>query len=262
MPLGELERRILQTLAGNRHPDSYIGGGTVINRAPQSPRFSKDVDLFHDTAESVAQSAQADFVTLNSHGFQVRWLLNQPTFQRAEVAEGSQRLRLEWVFDSAFRFFPVEKDPELGYRLNFWDAATNKVLALAGRSEPRDFIDVIYLNEHHLSLAALCWAAAGKDEGLNPVFILEEARRASRYTQSQIDSLQLAEPLKVPELKRRWLAAVQAAESLLLKLPPEEVGCLYLGANGTPVTPDPSATEFTKLTRHKGSIRGAWPRVG
>src|SRR2546428_2271667 len=106
MPLGDLERRILQTLAANRHPDSYIGGATVINRAPHSPRFSRDVDLFHDTAESVAQSAQADFLTLNSHGFQVHWLLNQPTFQRAEVAEGNQRLRLEWVFDSAFRFFP------------------------------------------------------------------------------------------------------------------------------------------------------------
>jgi hypothetical protein len=38
---------------------------------------------------------------------------------------------------AAFRFFPVEPDPELGWRLNFWDVAANKVLAFCGRDKLR-----------------------------------------------------------------------------------------------------------------------------
>lgn len=45
-------------------------------------------------------------------------------------------MKLEWVYDSAWRFYPVEPDPELGYRLHYFDAATNKLLALSGRAEP------------------------------------------------------------------------------------------------------------------------------
>jgi hypothetical protein len=64
-------------------------------------------------------------------------------------------------FDSAFRFFPVEPDTDLGDRLNFWDAAINKVLALAGRNEIRDYLDVIWLHEQHLQPGAVVWAASG-----------------------------------------------------------------------------------------------------
>jgi hypothetical protein len=39
------------------------------------------------------------------------------------------------------------------------------------------------------------------------------------------------------------------------------VGCLYLDRAGKPVCPDPATTEFPKLTRHFGSVKGAWPRI-
>lgn len=75
----------------------------------------------------------------------------------------------------------------MGWRLNCWDAATNQVLAMAGRQKIRDFLDTLFLHEQHLHLAALVWAAAGKNPGLTP--------------------------------------------------------------------------EFPKLTRHDGSLKGAWPRI-
>ena len=62
-------------------------------------------------------------------------------------------------------------------------------------------------------------------------------------------------------MKLGWLHACCEAESLIAKLPPEEVGCLYLDAAGKPVCPDPASPEFPKLTRHYGSIKGAWPRI-
>ena len=71
MPLGVFERELLRLLAANRNPDSYVGGATVLNLNPASPRASKDVDVFHDTIESLGQSADRDIATLKAAGFKV-----------------------------------------------------------------------------------------------------------------------------------------------------------------------------------------------
>ena len=79
--------------------------------------------------------------------------------------------------DSAYRFFLVQRDVEFGWRLHLADLSTNKVLALAGRWEARDFVDTLYLDDSFASLGLLAWAAAGKDPGLTPALILEQANR-------------------------------------------------------------------------------------
>jgi hypothetical protein len=261
MPLSPFHRDVLRLLARNRSPDSFVAGATVVNQAPGTPRFSDDIDLFHDTAESVAVCAEQDIRTLRANGYEVEWLLNQPTYSRAIVRQAAHTLKLEWAFDSAFRFFPVEADPDLGYRLNLYDAAINKVLALVGRVEARDFVDVLHLHRDCLSLGALCWAAAAKDPGLTPPFILAEARRTTHYSQAEIDRLELAAPLRMAELKQHWDAALQQATSLVQSLPSQELGVLYLNKQNCPVTPDPHASAFGTLHRHHGSIRGAWPKI-
>jgi hypothetical protein len=177
------------------------------------------------------------------------------------IARDGRMTKLEWVFDSAFRFFPVEPDAEVGYVLNFWDAATNKVLALAGRGELRDYLDVLQLHRQHLSLGALAWAACGKDIGYTPQFLIEEAHRLAHYPASLLAKLQVREPVDLVECKKQWLASVRAARALFDQLPAEEVGCLYLDASGKPVTPDPGSAEFPAQRRHFGSIRGAWPVI-
>jgi len=44
--------------------------------------------------------------------------------------------------------FPLVEHAELGLALHPFDLATNKVLALVGRAEPRDWIDAIHCAEH------------------------------------------------------------------------------------------------------------------
>ncbi len=51
------------------------------------------------------------------------------------------------------------------------------------------------------------------------------------------------------------------ALALFDKLPANELGCFYLNAQNRPVTPDPASAEFPKLSRHFGSVRGAWPVI-
>jgi len=261
MPLTAFQSETLRLLAAHRSPESYLAGGTVLNAAADSPRYSKDLDIFHDVEASVVTSAETDAATLRQAGYAVEWLLRQPLFQRAEVVRSGNRLLLEWVFDSAFRFFPVERDELAGWRLNLYDAATNKLLALMGRGEPRDYLDILFFHQRCLSLGALCWASAGKDPGVNPFMILQECQRTTHFRPEQFHELSLSTPVDLPGWKQTWIMASRAAERLLQNLPAEEVGCLYLDAGGQPVTPDPASAGFPTLRRHFGSVRGAWPVI-
>jgi hypothetical protein len=261
MPLGEFEREVLRLLAANRSPDSFIAGASVLNQAAASPRSSLDIDIFHDAEESLAASVACDLTTLRNAGFLVEEGRQMPTFFRGHVSREAAETKLEWVVDSAFRFFPVEADVEMGWRLNFWDAATNKVLAFAGRHVFRDYVDALYLDREHLALGALAWAGAGKDPGLTPEFIIDWMRRTSRYTAQEIALARLPQAPDLRAMKQQLLEASLRADELFRKLPPSEMGCLYLDATGTVVCPDPDSAEFARLTRHFGSVKGAWPRI-
>jgi hypothetical protein len=262
MPITAFQRAVFATLRLGRSPESFVFGATILNAGADTPRYSRDIDLCHDVEQAVAQCALADEAALVAAGYTVHWQLRLPTFHRAEITRADGGVKLEWVHDSAYRFFPVEPDDELGYRLHRFDAATNKLLALAARSEARDFVDALHLDAHYISLGALAWAAADKDQGLNPRLVLDLADRFARYRQSEIDALHLAAPLLLPELKQQWRAALERGRSLVETLPVEEIGCAYLDPNTRePVTPDPTASGFTALIRHHGTVGGAWPRV-
>ena len=260
MPLTPLQREVARLLANNRNPDSHVAGGAVINRGESTLRYSDDLDIFHDVAESVADSAARDADTLLRHGFSVEWSLRREAIQKAVVGRGDDFLRLDWAADSAFRFFPVERDEEFGYCLHRADLATNKILALVGRVEPRDYLDVLELDRSYLSLGALIWAACGKDEGYTPSLMLQMANRHSRHRDADFADERLARAIDAKQLKTQWLEATTKAEALFDRLPPEELGCLYIGRDGEACTPDPNSPTFPGLTRHYGSIRGAWPR--
>src|SRR5207245_11541082 len=57
VPLTPLQKDVLRGLASNRNPESHVAGGAVINRLAGSPRYSADLDLFHDVAERVGATA-------------------------------------------------------------------------------------------------------------------------------------------------------------------------------------------------------------
>lgn len=261
MPLGDFEKSILRLLAVNRNPESYVAGATVFLRREDSLRQSRDIDVFHDTVQSLQQAALQDATVLEQNGYALEWADQQEMFRRAVVSKAGQATKLEWAYDSAFRFFPVQADAEIGFVLHPLDGATNKVLALASRGELRDYLDALFLHRNVLGLGALVWAACGKDAGFTPQFLIEEAQRLAHYPASRLHTLLLRAPVDLVECKRQWLQALAEARTLFNQLPPEEVGCLYLNANHQAVTPNPSTPEFSQLRRHYGAVRGAWPAI-
>jgi hypothetical protein len=258
MPLTEFQVEVFRVLSAHRNPDSYAAGGIVIHRDVASPRFSRDIALFHDTAEAVGTSAKLDAEALRQAGFTVDFSMREPTFHRAEVTHTRGHVRLEWAADSAFRFFPIVPDEILGYRLHDADVATNKVLAAAGRVKVRDFIDLIYLDRTHTSLGVAIWAAVGKDEGFTPELIIDQLRRNCRINPDSMQGTELAQPADPISLKKEWLACFAAAEALMSTFPADSLGCLYLEANRHPARGEKFDPNWVP---HYGSVKGAWPKL-
>ena len=189
-----------------------------------------------------------------------------PAFVQATVSDGAEAEVLQWVQDSAFRFFPLVEHETFGLTLHPFDHATNKVLALAGRRKVRDFVDALQCHTALQPLGYLAWAAAGKDPGLSPSFILEQAAR-TRYVQAELDQLDFGGPApSAAALSATWHQAIEEARTLIAALPPEQAGrCVLDGAGGLQrARPGALAEELAtgRVTFHQGRIKGAFPEVG
>jgi hypothetical protein len=167
MPLTALQKDVLAVLARNRSEESHFAGGIVLNAADNSARYSHDFDIFHELAEEVTRASTTDVESLRSAGFQIETISRvgewekESTFRKARVKGREENVEIDWAADSAFRFFPIERDAKLGWRLHLFDIATNKALALAARTETRDYIDIVELKKVY-RLPAICWLPAAK----------------------------------------------------------------------------------------------------
>ncbi|MGH7572137.1 MAG: nucleotidyl transferase AbiEii/AbiGii toxin family protein [Gemmatimonadota bacterium] len=269
MALTTFQRDILRLLARERIAagERYVAGGVALGELLASPRISRDIDFFHDAAEAVATSWEADRERLEAAGFEVEPLRERPAYVEARVTRDGRSTRLEWARDSAFRFFPLIEHETLGLTLHPVDLATNKVLALIGRLEPRDWIDVLWADDRLQPLGYLAWAAAGKDPGFGPGGILAEASRTGRYSAEEIEALDFAGDRPDPgELSRRWHAAMRRARAIVELLPPEHVGTCVLSRDAELFRGDLDTLREVladdELVFHSSTLGGAWPRVG
>lgn len=263
MPLTVFQRRLLAELAGTPNEDRYLAGGAALHFAPNSTRYSDDLDFFHDSEARVASAFTADRAVLENAGYEVEVEMALPGFVRAQVRLAAEATRVDWAHDSLWRFMPLVRDPLGGLLLHPVDLAANKVLALAGRDEPRDFVDILFVHERTLPLAALCWAVVFKDPRFSPLSLLELLKRRGRHRPEDLARLHLAAPLDLQAMKVTWLAALEEADVFVRSRPPEEAGCLYYAAAevGFKLPLGGSSLEAQGLVPHYGLPGGVLPRV-
>lgn len=267
MALTEFQRTVCRVIARNRQDagESYVAGGVALNLATGASRLSHDIDLFHDTEEALEVTWDSDRVLLESQGFTVDTIRERPYFVEAQVLRDDDSVLMQWARDSAYRFFPLVKDDDLGLVLHPFDLATNKVLALVGRLEVRDWVDTISCHKTIQPLGYLAWAACGKDPGFSPALILEQAGRTCRYSKDELASLAFdGAPPDAAELSRAWHAMLADAEEIVALLPADEVGKCVVDSRGALVDKGhgdvAAALERGELRFHSGSIRGALPQ--
>jgi hypothetical protein len=255
MPLTRFQSQILRLLAAHRNPESYVAGSTPLNL--EWPRFSEDIDIFHDREERVARAAGEDAAALQAEGLDIVWQRREPAIYTAEIRSSQERTHLEWVADSDFRFFPTLKDELFGYMIHPIDLATNKVMAAAGRQKAADAVDLLTIHEHVLPLGAVIWAAVEKAPGYTPEGLIAEIRRnATRYREEDLRAVPSNELLDPKIFQRRLRAVLDEAEAFVSRMPTEKAGLLFL-KDGKVVQPDPD--HLDDYTTHAGQRRGHWP---
>ena len=263
VPLTQFQRALLAALTADAIEGRYLAGGAAMHFAPNSARYSDDLDFFHDSEARVAAAFTADRERLERAGYTVAVELSLPGFVRAVVGRGADATRVDWAHDSAWRFMRLVRDPLGGLLLHPVDLAVNKVLTVAGRDEPRDFVDVLFVHRRVLPLAALCWAAVGKDPGFTPLSLLELLKRRGRYHPEDFARLNLTEPFDLVAAKQTWLAALAEAESFARARPPDEIGCLYYATRQDAFVL-PSAHPSLRdqgVVLHFGAPSGVLPRI-
>jgi hypothetical protein len=254
VPLSKIQSEILRLLASHRDPESYVAGSTPLTRS--TPRYSADIDIFHDREERVAAAAQNDSAFLEEHGFTLKWLRRDPVIYTVLAERAGETTKLEWVADSDFRFFPTIKDETFGYMLHPIDLATNKVSAAYGRREPRDIVDLLTIHDQILPMGAVVWASAGKALGFTPEGILNEIRRAARYTAEDFRRISSDPPVDPAATMTRLREVLAEAETFVTQMPTDRVGLLFL-EGGDVVQPDPG--RLGDYQTRAGQKRGQWP---
>lgn len=265
MPLTSLQKDVLAVVAANRSESSHFAGGIVLHAANDSARYSHDFDIFHEAAHEVDRASRYDVETLRQSGFDISTIdyygswEKVTTFRKAKLQRGEEVLEIDWAADSAVRFFPVERDPVLGWKLHLFDMATNKALALSARSVTRDYVDIVELHKTY-PLSAICWAACGKDEGFSPLLLLSMMKRFAKVNPAELNKIK-ARDLDQIALKKAWIAMSDEAEAEINQLadnfPQTPIGVAFVDATGHPgwIGRDPS------LRVHYPSVRGCWPTV-
>ena len=143
----------------------FVAGGLALIVNGIVDRDTEDLDAFTSRADvGAAAQALAEFAL--SRGWGVDMTVMSDGFARLHVSDGPDR---EVVVELARDSEPLSTThiTVLGPTLSIEDSVGNKVLALFGRAEPRDFTDVCDA-AHRFSKPRLLELASERDAGFDP----------------------------------------------------------------------------------------------
>lgn len=230
MSIEDLQRRICGLIAEAQRnsPGGYLAGGIALQESLSGDRLSEDIDRFHDTPEENQSAFERDSAAMINAGLRIDVLHKEPNFIKANVSDETGDItRVDWARDSAYRFFSLQESPRFGNILSPLDLATNKTLAMVGRLEPRDWLDMILCHERLQPLGLLAYAACGKDPGYSPSGIVELGARFNRFSVPEFALAKVrfrSNPPGLDVLHRKWHAMIDEARLMIEVLPPAEAG--------------------------------------
>lgn len=134
--------RVLHVLDG-LETGFYLTGGTAASRGYLHHRFSDDLDLFvNDDDRFQLWSQRLIQALVSQETFTVDVLAADERFARLNVARDDLVLKIDMVNDVPARVGTVSHHPQLGRLDSAANILANKITALTGREEPKDFADI------------------------------------------------------------------------------------------------------------------------
>jgi hypothetical protein len=144
--------------------DFALAGGAALIVRGDVVRGTRDLDFFGPDREEVRALVPAVERALNNAGLEMRRVREGEAFFRLEVRSASEITEVDFGVDA--RLMPVERSP-IGPTLAGKKLAVDKLLAVFGRAEARDFIDLAATADRY-GLEELCLKALAKDRGFDP----------------------------------------------------------------------------------------------
>ncbi len=182
--LSALQRRVAAIFGGLPEASDFVlAGGAALIAHGEINRRTRDLDFFTVDPPRVDQLVPVFEAAVRSAGLAVVEVQVVAGFARLVVADGAERTGVDIAADA--RLLPAERS-ELGLVLSVEELAVDKVLAIFGRAEARDFIDLAVL-EPRFGLEHLFETAATKDAGFRPSVFIEMLGRIGRLTRDEFD---------------------------------------------------------------------------
>lgn len=163
-----------------------LAGGYAVQAHGFVVRRSDDVDLFTtaDTQDQFPVAVQALVEAYRADGLQVSVAVDGPTFARLAVTRPHDQAAVRVELGVDWRANPPSL-LEIGPVLHSDDAVANKVCALFGRGEVRDYIDVDgIVRSGRYSLPQLLRLAADHDPGFDSAMFADALLAVERFPPS------------------------------------------------------------------------------
>lgn len=163
----------------------YLTGGTALAAFYLQHRLSEDLDIFVPEERLVRHTGNRFIKELETEGFEVKIVRTFLSFMELVVKKEKESVRVHLAVDSPFRFEEPTKT-DMGITIDsLLDITTNKLLALFGRFEPRDFIDVFFVvKENYMDLDYLISKGREKDPGLDEYYLAIAFEKANDFPDS------------------------------------------------------------------------------
>jgi Nucleotidyl transferase AbiEii toxin, Type IV TA system len=204
--LSPLQEQVATIIAGlDEATDFALGGGGALIVRGDIQRQTRDLDFFGPTADAVDRLLPAVDRALGAAGLGVRHIQESPGFARLIIESVEDQTELDLGTDA--RLFPAEPASPAPI-LSGEELAVDKVLAVFGRAEARDFADLMVLEQRY-GLDRLCRLAAEKDRGFLPDVFADMLNQFGRLRREEFE-LDDTQYEQLRHTVERWHA--QAAE--------------------------------------------------
>jgi hypothetical protein len=182
--LSSLQQRVARLLRGLPEAEDFVlAGGAALIVHGDVERLTRDLDFFAVEPEAVDILLPGFEAAVRDAGLELTEQQVAHGFARLVVSDGTDQTGVDLASDA--RLFPPEPS-DLGLILSAKELAVDKVLAVFGRAEARDFVDLAAL-EPRFGLAHLCEVAERKDGGFQRSVLAEMLDRFDRLDRDEFD---------------------------------------------------------------------------
>jgi Nucleotidyl transferase AbiEii toxin, Type IV TA system len=146
---------------------AHLAGGAALSGAYLGHRLSGDVDLFCHRADDVRALVREPPDVASECDVTVELLRDAGTFVRARVRFGDRDLELDLVHEAVPDIEPPPPPLE-GVVESLADLRAAKLTCVLSRSEPRDLVDLLFLDRAGFAPENDLGLALRKDGGIDP----------------------------------------------------------------------------------------------